>query len=32
VRLVVHGSRMDGAMTLLPSKAVVRKIDLQKER
>jgi hypothetical protein len=29
---VVHGTRMDGVMTTLPSKAVVRKIELQKER
>lgn len=31
LRLVVRGTRMDGVMTLLPAKAVVRKIELQKE-
>ena len=32
MRLAVSGTRMHGSMTLLPSKAVVRKMELQKER
>ena len=30
-RLTVSGKKMQGTMTLLPSKAVVRKMDLQKD-